>query len=80
MMARHQTKRARALAMVRKLHRDCEAVRRGRSHIMWCPVTGIIKGPADIDVLAFAAARGWLELSPDSNSVRVTELGRRAGQ
>src|SRR5262245_33885781 len=39
-------KRPRALALVRKLHRDSEAVRRGRSRITWCPVNVIVKRPA----------------------------------
>jgi hypothetical protein len=29
------------------------------------------------NVLAFAVARGWLELSPDAQSVRVTNEGSR---
>jgi hypothetical protein len=66
--------------MVRKLHRDCEAVRRGRSLIMWCPLGMIVKRPADADVLAFAVARGWIELSPGADSVRVTAEGWRAIQ
>jgi len=35
----------------------------------------IVKRPVDADVLAFAVARGWLELSPDAGSVRVTAVG-----
>jgi len=66
--------------MVRKLHRDCEAVRRGRSLAMWCPVGVIVRRPADADVLAFAVARGWIELSPDAHSVRVTAEGWQAIQ
>jgi len=69
--------RERALAMVRKLHHDSEAVRRGRSVMMWCPVGMIVKRPADASVLAFAAAREWIELSSCAHSVRVTEAGRR---
>ena len=80
MAARRATLRERALAMVRKLHRDCEAVRRGRSLAMWCPVGVIVKRPADADVLAFAVARGWLELSPDAHSVGVTAEGWRVIQ
>jgi hypothetical protein len=66
--------------MVRKLHRDSEAVGRGRTRIMWCPVKVIIKRPSDVDAFASAAARGWIELSPEGNNVRVTELGRCACQ
>jgi len=40
----------------------------------------IVKRPVDADVLAFAVARGWLELSPDAHSVRVTAKGWRASQ
>jgi hypothetical protein len=58
--------------MVRGLHRNTEAVRRS---LMWCPVRMIVKRPADVDVLAFAVARGWLESSPDAQSVRVTDEG-----
>jgi len=36
--------------------------------------------PVDADVLAFAVARGWLELSPDAHSVRVTAKGSRVVQ
>jgi len=66
--------------MVRKLHRDSEAVRRGRSLVLWCPVVMIVKRPVDADVLALAVARGWLELSPDAHSVRVTAEGSRVVQ
>jgi hypothetical protein len=52
-------KRTRALAMVRTL--DSEAVRGGGGLIMWCPIDMLVKRPADIDVLAFAAARDWKE-------------------
>ena len=70
--------RGRALAMVRKLHRDSEAVRRGRSVILWCPIVMIVRRPADAGVLAYAAARGWIEVSSqDADRVRVTEAGRR---
>ena len=75
MAARQSTKRKLALTMVRALHRDTEAVR--RSLAMWCPVRTIVKRPADVDVLAFAVARGWLELSPDAQSVRITNEGSR---
>jgi len=61
--------------MVRKLHRDIEAVRGGRSLIMWCPVQIVVKRRADLRVLAFAVARGWIELSPGARSVRVTAEG-----
>jgi len=77
---RRATRRERALAMVRKLHRDSEAVRRGRSLVMWCPVVMIVKRPVDADVLAFAVARGGLELSPDAHSVGVTAEGWRVIQ
>jgi len=66
--------------MVRKLHRDSEAVRRGRSLVLWCPVVMIVKRPVDADVLAFAVARGWIELSSDARSVRVTAEGWRVVQ
>ena len=61
------------MAMVRTFHRDTEAVR--RSLVMSCLVAMIVKRLADADALAFAVARGWLELSPDAQRVRVT--GRR---
>ena len=77
MAARQATRRERALAMVRKLHRDSEAVRGGRSLIVWFPVRIVVKRPADADVLAFAVARSWLELSPGARTVRVTEAGSR---
>jgi hypothetical protein len=48
--------------------------------IMWCPVVLIVKRPADVDVLAFAAAHGWIEVSSGADSVRVTEAGRRVVQ
>jgi len=73
--AQRATRRERALAMVRKLHRDIEAVRGGRSLIMWCPVQIVVKRRADLRVLAFAVARGWIELSPGARSVRVTAEG-----
>ena len=64
--------------MVRKLHRDSEAVRRGRSVILWCTIEMIGRRPADVGVLAYAAARGWIEVSsPDADRVRVTEAGQR---
>jgi hypothetical protein len=72
---RESTRRKLALTMVRTLRRDTEAVR--RSLVMWCPVRMIVKRPADADVLAFAVARGWLELSPDAQNVRVTNEGSR---
>ena len=75
MAARQSTRRKQALTMVRRLYRDTDAVR--RSLVMWCPVRMIVKRPADVDVLAFAVARGWLELSPDAQSVRVTDEGSR---
>jgi len=55
-------------------------VRRGRSLVMWCPVVMIVKRPVDADVLAFAVARGGLELSPDAHSVGVTAEGWRVIQ
>jgi hypothetical protein len=73
--ARQSTRRKLAMAMARALHRDTEAAR--RSLAMWCPVRMIVKRPADVEVLAFAVARGWLELSPDAQSVRVTNEGSR---
>ena len=80
MAAQRATRRERALAMVRKLHRDSEAVGGGRSLTMWCPVRMIVKRPADLHMLAFAVARGWIELSPGARSVRVTAEGRRVVQ
>ena len=71
------TTRKRALTMVCGLHRDSEAVRRGRSLVMWCPVKMIVKRPVDADVLAFATAQGWIELSPNADMVRVTDEGSR---
>jgi len=66
-------RRERALAMVCKLHCDSEAVRRGRSRIMWCPVGTIVKRPRDDDV----PPRGTgIDLSPGAHRVRVTESGR----
>lgn len=62
----------RALAMVRKIRRDTEAV-----SATWCPVGIIVQRPSDADVLAFAVARGWLELSPNDQRVRVTDEGSR---
>jgi hypothetical protein len=40
----------------------------------------IVKQPADVDVRAFGAARGWIEVSPGAHSVRVTEAGWRVVQ
>jgi len=37
----------------------------------------IVNRPADVDVLAVAVAWGWLELSPDAQSVRVTNEGSK---
>jgi hypothetical protein len=64
--------------MVRNLHRDSEAERRGRALIMWCPVTVIVRRRSDVDVLAYAVERGWIALSPEGRSMRVTAEGRRA--
>ena len=72
--------RGRALAMVRKLHRDSEAVRRGRSLVMWCPIEILVRRPTDVDALAFAVVRGWIEMSPGARNVRVTDEGWRAAQ
>jgi len=44
---------------------------------MWCPVRMIVNRPADVDVLAVTVAWGWLELSPDPQSVRVTNEGSK---
>jgi len=45
-VADRQATRERALAMVRKLHRDSEAVRRGRSLVMWCRSRWSWSGPS----------------------------------
>jgi hypothetical protein len=56
--------------MVRKLHRDSGA--------RWSlAVRMIVKRPADLHALAFAVARGWIELSPGGRSARVTAEGWR---
>jgi hypothetical protein len=72
-----ERKRTRALAMVRSLYSEGERMRRGRSMIAWCPLEMVVKRRTDVNVLAFAAARGWIEVSLDARSVRVTEAGRR---
>jgi hypothetical protein len=72
--------RTRALEMVRKLHRDSEAVWRGGSLMMWCPIEIIVRRPTDVDALAFAVVQGWIEMSPGTQNVRVTDEGRRAAQ
>jgi hypothetical protein len=64
--------------MVRKLHRDSEAVRHGRSLMIWCPIEIIVPRLTDVDALAFAIVQGWIEMSAGTQNVRVTDDGRRS--
>ena len=66
-------KRTRALALTRKLYRAA------RGEMMWWrAVDMIVKRPAEVEVLAYAVEQGWLIVSSDGYSVRLTAQGWQA--
>ena len=70
------TKRTRAPAMVRSLYAEAARNRPGRPLAWWCPISLIVKQADDVDVLAYAVAEKWIEVSPGAHSVRLLDAGR----
>jgi hypothetical protein len=69
-------KRARALAMVCRLH--AEGSRGGFSRLgFWSSLDLVVKA-SEVDELGYAIEQGWIELAPGRSLVRVTAKGARA--
>lgn len=68
-------RRARALVILRLLHKAT-----GGDMMQWRLVDVIVKRRADLDVLAHAVEQGWIEVAPETHSVRLTTEGWRAVQ